>query len=186
VTLDRLWAGWRSAYIESTTDEDRDRDRDRDGDGAAGGDGCVFCRIVAGEVDDEEANVVWRGQRCLALLNAYPYTSGHLMVLPVRHVSELEDVVGEEASELWAAVTCAVRALKAAYRPEGVNVGINLGRAAGAGVPGHFHVHALPRWSGDTNFMTTVAETRVMPEPLSASGDKLRRAWPRDQGGAAP
>ena len=141
------------------------------------GEGCVFCRILTADLPDDETVVVWRGDRCAALLNAYPYTSGHLMVMPARHVGELEEL-GDEAVELWAAVTVGVRALKAAYRPEGINVGANLGRAAGAGVPGHFHVHLLPRWNGDTNFMTSVAETRVLPESLDATWAKLRAAWP--------
>ncbi|MDQ1397860.1 MAG: adenylyltransferase [Acidimicrobiaceae bacterium] len=165
--LDRIWAGWRSEYIESTGDADDDDD------GGGGGGGCVLCRVVA-----EGSHLIWRGDTTAVVLNAYPYTSGHLMVLPVRHVGELEEVVGDEAAELWGAVADAVRALKAAYRPEGINVGANLGRAAGAGVPGHFHVHALPRWNGDTNFMTAVAEARVMPETLSRSAEKLRSAWP--------
>lgn len=168
MSLDRLWAGWRSAYIESTVEPAPDAPD------------CVFCAILASGKPDSETHVLWRGERCAALMNAYPYTSGHLMVLPLRHVGELEDVVGDEGAELWGAVRSAVRALKAAYRPEGINVGANLGRAAGAGVPGHFHVHALPRWNGDTNFMTSVAETRVMPEPLSTSWEKLRAAWPSD------
>lgn len=138
----------------------------------------MFCRILDSGHDDAETKVVWRGRGVVALLNAYPYTSGHLMVMPVRHVGELEDVGPEEGAELWAAVTAGVRALKAAYRPDGINVGANLGRAAGAGVPGHFHVHLLPRWSGDTNFMTSVAEVRVLPESLDATWSKLRSAWP--------
>lgn len=165
MTLDRLWAGWRSAYIESTVEPAPDAPD------------CVFCAILDSAKPDAETRVVWRGERCAALLNAYPYTSGHLMVLPLRHVGELEEVVGEEGDELWETVRRAVRALKQAYRPEGINVGANLGRAAGAGVPGHFHVHVLPRWNGDTNFMTSVAEARVMPEPLSTSWEKLRSAW---------
>jgi ATP adenylyltransferase len=161
VTLERLWAGWRSAYVET----------------AGGDDGCVLCRILAAD-DDRKAHVVWRGERCAAVLNAFPYTSGHLMVMPVRHVGELDELDSDEASELWAAVTSAVRALKAAYNPGGVNVGLNLGLAAGAGVPGHLHVHALPRWNGDTNFMTSLAETRVLPEALEVSDEKVRSAWP--------
>jgi ATP adenylyltransferase len=162
VTLERVWAGWRSAYLLGSSEE-----------------GCVLCRLLA-DGDDAERYVVWRGQRTAAVLNAYPYTSGHLMVAPCRHVGDLEDLDADEASELWAAVSAAVRAIKAAYRPEGLNVGMNLGRAAGAGVPGHLHVHVLPRWNGDTNFMTTVAEARVLPEPLSDSWAKLRQAWPSD------
>ena len=166
MSLDRLWAGWRSTYIESTVEP------------APGAPDCVFCAILSSGKPDDETHVLWRGSHCAAILNAYPYTSGHLMVMPLRHVGELEAVVGEEGDELWEAVRRAVRALKEAYRPEGINVGANLGRAAGAGVPGHFHVHALPRWNGDTNFMTSVAETRVMPESLSATWEKLRAAWP--------
>jgi ATP adenylyltransferase len=123
--------------------------------------------------------VVWRDERCAVVLNAYPYTTGHVMVLPVRHVAELEDLDGAESGALWAAAVDAVAALKAAYRPGGVNLGANLGRAAGAGVPGHLHLHALPRWDGDTNFMTSVAEARVLPEALPTTWRKLRDAWPR-------
>jgi ATP adenylyltransferase len=157
----RLWAGWRSAYVESAAGQP---------------DGCVLCAITGSGADD--ADVIWRGTTCAAVLNAYPYTSGHLMVMPTRHVGELELLTAEETAELWAAVTDAVVALKAAYRPGGINVGANLGRAAGAGVPGHLHIHALPRWDGDTNFMTSVAETRVLPEALPDSLAKLRAAWP--------
>ena len=166
MTLDRLWAGWRSEYVETATSE------------PSGEADCVFCGILASGEPDDVTYVVWRGERCAALLNAYPYTNGHLMVLPVRHVGELEDLDDGERVEVWSAVTDAVRALKAAYSPDGLNVGVNLGRSAGAGVPGHFHVHCLPRWNGDTNFMTTVAETRVLPESLPASWEKVRAAWP--------
>lgn len=161
MTLERLWAGWRSHYVSSAAE---------DGDDAGG---CVLCRVLGAD-----SNVVWRGERCAAVLNAFPYTSGHLMVMPIRHVSELEEVEGEEAAELWAAVSDAVRSLKGAYGADGINVGINLGRAAGAGVPGHFHVHVLPRWSGDTNFMTSVAEARVLPESLDATFEKVKQSWP--------
>jgi ATP adenylyltransferase len=169
VTLERLWAGWRSDYVGSTA--------------AAGDDvaidACVLCRILASGEPAERTYVLWRDELCAAVLNAFPYTSGHLMVLPVRHVPELEAVDGRESAALWALLRDAVRALKAAYSPHGLNVGINLGRAAGAGVPGHFHVHCLPRWDGDTNFMTAVTETRVLPESLSATYARLSSAWPR-------
>lgn len=164
--LEHLWAGWRSEYVSAVGQE------------GPGDDGCVFCRIFESGLPDDETFVVWRGGRVIALLNAYPYTTGHLMVLPERHVGELEDLSVEEGAELWAAINAAVRALKIAYAPDGLNVGANLGRAGGAGVPGHFHVHVLPRWLGDTNFMTTVGGVRVMPEPLEATWEKLRTAWP--------
>ncbi|MHB1533953.1 MAG: HIT family protein [Acidimicrobiales bacterium] len=164
--LERLWAGWRGEYIEGVNDGPRPE--------------CVFCAILASGGTDASNHVVWRhpGGAVVALLNAYPYASGHLMVMPLRHVGELEDLDAEEASALWDGVTQAVRTLKVAYRPDGLNVGANLGQAAGAGVPGHLHLHVVPRWAGDTNFMTTVAEARVMPESLSVTGEKVRQAWP--------
>lgn len=165
MSLERLWAGWRTEYMESA------------GDAGPSDEGCVFCRILGSEQPDSATKVVRRSERVVALLNAYPYTSGHLMVMPLRHVGELEDL-DEDAPELWSTVTDSVRALKVAYRPEGINVGANLGRAAGAGVPGHFHVHVVPRWNGDTNFMTSVAEARVLPESLDATWARLREAWP--------
>jgi ATP adenylyltransferase len=166
VTLDRLWAGWRTEYVGATGEQ-------RPADG-----GCVFCRILSSGEPDEATKIVWRDDKVAVLLNAFPYTSGHFMVLPVRHIGEIEELEPVEATGVWAALTDGVRALKAAYEPDGVNIGANLGRAAGAGVLGHFHVHALPRWVGDTNFMTAGAELRVLPETLDATWEKLRRAWP--------
>jgi ATP adenylyltransferase len=166
-SLERLWAGWRSEYIERVTGSDSNGD-------------CVFCGIVSSRLPDEETHVVWRHPAgiAVALLNAYPYSSGHLMVLPVRHEPALEDLDEDEAPAVWQGIAEAVRALKAAYRPDGLNIGANLGRPAGAGIPGHFHVHVLPRWNGDTNFMTSVADTRVLPEALSVSAARIRKAWP--------
>ncbi len=163
--LDHLWAGWRTTYVESAAAS------------PTGGDS-PFTAILASGLPDTETHIVWRGHHCFAILNAYPYTNGHLLVMPYREVGELEDLRPEEHAELWAGATAAVRALKAAYRPDGVNMGVNLGRSAGAGVPTHVHVHVLPRWNGDTNFMTSTAEVRVLPEALSASAAKVRAAWP--------
>ncbi len=112
------------------------------------------------------------------MVNIFPYTSGHLMVMPCRHVGDLSALTDDEAAALMAMTRQATAAVQAAYAPDGINVGINLGRAAGAGVPGHLHVHVVPRWTGDTNFMTSVAETRVMPEPLSQTFERLHGAWP--------
>jgi ATP adenylyltransferase len=142
-----------------------------------GDDACVFCRILASGQPDETTYVLWRGERAFAILNAYPYTSGHLMVMPTRHIGELEVLDEDEAQEVFSGVRRAVAAVKAAFRPEGMNVGVNLGAAGGAGIPGHLHVHVVPRWAGDTNFMTSVAEARVLPEPLGETWQRLRAAW---------
>jgi diadenosine tetraphosphate (Ap4A) HIT family hydrolase len=168
--IDRLWAGWRIPYVES------------DGDGSSiprDPSLSLFEGIEQSGLPDEQTYILWRGARCFALLNAFPYTSGHLMVLPKRAVAELEQLDVDEHAELWTGVRDAVIAVKGAYRPEGVNVGINLGAAAGAGVPGHLHVHVLPRWMADTNFVTSIAEARVLPESLSSTWQKLAAAWPR-------
>jgi diadenosine tetraphosphate (Ap4A) HIT family hydrolase len=165
VSLDRLWAGWRSAYVASAS-------------ASPAGGASPFTAILASRLPDAETHIVWRGRHCFAILNAFPYTNGHLLVMPYREVGELEGLRPDEHAELWEGATEAVVALKAAYRPDGVNVGMNLGRSAGAGVPTHLHIHVLPRWNGDTNFMTSVAEVRVLPETLSASAAKVRAAWP--------
>lgn len=167
--FDQLWAGWRASYIESVT-SDAPRPEPP-------GEGSLFERLL--RLPDDEAFVVHRGDRCSALLNAFPYTNGHLLVLPNRAVRELDELDDDETMELWSIVRDAVTALRVAYRSDGVNVGMNLGDAAGAGLPDHLHAHVLPRWHGDTNFMTAVATTRVLPEPLDLSWQKLRTAWPR-------
>ncbi len=165
----RLWAGWRIPYIVADDDE---RAKGHD-DGLT-----LFEGIEQSGLDDSVAYVLWRGEHCFALLNAYPYTSGHLMVLPKRAAVALEDLDPVTFAELWDGVRMGVQAVKAEYQPDGVNVGLNLGRASGAGVPDHLHVHVLPRWSGDTNFITSVAEARVLPESLDDSWQRLRSAWP--------
>lgn len=169
--LARLWAGWRSTYIERVSDDAAELRRD-----AAGL--SLFERILAAPGPDEDAFVVRRGPEVSVVLNAYPYGSGHLLVLPNRAVADLAGLTGAEGAALWATVTDAVAAVRAAYAPDGVNVGLNLGSAAGAGVPDHLHVHVLPRWAADANFMTSVAETRVLPEPLADTYRKVTAAWP--------
>jgi ATP adenylyltransferase len=168
--LEQLWNGWRAAYVQSG--------------GALGGVGdddgrSVFTRILESGLPDEETHVVYRGERAFALLNAFPYSVGHVLVLPYREVANLEDLTPDEAAELWSVVTDAIVALKRAYAPEGLNVGINLGRPAGGSVSGHLHVHVVPRWTGDANFMTATANTRTLPEALPDTAAKLRAAWPR-------
>lgn len=168
--LEQLWAGWRRDYVVSTTDAER-RAVDVE---------CVFCRIAASGPPSVDNLVVWRGELSYAVLNAYPYASGHLLVMPLRHVGELDELTPEESAELWEGSRRAAAALGAAYDPDGINIGANLGRAAGAGIPGHLHIHVLPRWSADTNFMTTVAGVRVMPESLPSGWERLSAAWPHD------
>lgn len=165
--FERLWNGWRSTYVSSIPPAPD-----------AAGLGSIFTQILRSGLPDEETHIVHRGEHCFAILNAYPYGTGHTLILPYREVAELEGLEPAEATELWETVTAAVRAVKGAYRPEGVNVGINLGRPAGGSVSEHLHVHVVPRWTGDANFMTAVANTRTLPEPLADTASKLRRAWP--------
>lgn len=174
MSLDRLWAGWRTEYIDEVVEAGKG--------GLSAEHGSVFARILRavdeGLLTDESAHVVHRGDHAFAILNAYPYGTGHLLVMPYREVSQLELLTPEESADVWALVNDAVSAVKNAYRPDGVNVGFNLGRAAGAGVPTHVHGHVLPRWDADSNFMTAVAEARVLPEPLPVTWRKLVDAWP--------
>jgi ATP adenylyltransferase len=164
MSLERLWAGWRSEYVGSVGPPEEQVD-------------CLFCALK--DADDDEGLIVARDDEVFAVLNLYPYTSGHLMVAPRRHEADLERLAGAEAGALMQMTQRATAAVKSAYGPDGVNVGMNLGRAAGAGIPGHLHVHVVPRWVGDTNFMTSVAEARVMPESLDKTLDRLRVAWHR-------
>lgn len=169
--LARLWAGWRSSYIGRITTDDAEVRPDVEGRS-------LFERILGSGLPDHETFIVWRGATCFAVLNAFPYGSGHLMVLPNVAAPDLGDLPPDTAAELWVGVQQAVAAIRTAYAPDGVNVGINLGAGAGAGIPDHLHVHCLPRWSGDTNFITTIGETRVLNEPLAVSWTKLTEAWP--------
>lgn len=162
--LERLWASWRTEYVTKAVSSAHDSVD------------CVFCRLAeAGE--GEEAGVVHLGELTMCVLNAFPYGSGHLLVLPRRHEGDLLSLSEAESDELWRTARTAVAALEVAYRPAGINLGANLGEAAGAGIPAHLHLHCLPRWSGDTNFMTSIAETRVLPESLETTWRKVRSAW---------
>ena len=172
MSLEQLWAGWRRDYIVQATA------RERAGELVQGETDCVFCRLAASGPPSEDNLVVWRGELTFVVMNAYPYASGHVLVLPLRHTGSLADLTAGESTELWAATQSAVAAIEAAYEPDALNMGANLGRAAGAGLPSHVHLHVLPRWSGDTNFMTAVAGTRVMPETLQLSWKRLTDAWP--------
>jgi len=171
--VERMWAGWRAAYLDQLGDNAEEVRRPAAADGRS-----LFEAILSSGRPDEETFILWRGEHCFSLLNLYPYTTAHALVLPRRAVRDLEELEPAESGELWAAVRDCVVAVKAAYAPDGVNVGANLGAAAGAGIPDHLHVHVLPRWFGDTNFITTLAETRVIPEPLQVTWQKLRSCWP--------
>ena len=139
------------------------------------GSGCVFCTALAAG-DDRRALILHRGRRAFLILNAFPYASGHLMSVVTRHVGGLEEATPDELSESMQLVQAAVRALQTAYKPDGFNVGLNQGRVAGAGVLGHLHVHVVPRWNGDANFMPVIADTRVLPEALDVTYDRLKAA----------
>lgn len=171
--LDQLWATWRSLYVTASPDSRRalpgqDPDDDRS----------LFERILDADADESETFILVRGERCFAILNRFPYTSGHLMVLPNRAVAELEDLEPDEFDDLWELVRDGVVALKAALRCDGVNVGINLGRSAGGSQADHLHVHCVPRWVGDANFMAVVGGSQVMPVALVDTWQSLRDAWP--------
>ena len=165
MSLERLWAGWRASYVSDPKTGSTDN-------------GCVFCKLVAA-TDDAEALVLERTPETIVVMNLYPYGSGHLLVAPTRHAASFEDLTDEELEAVTHAQVRALRAIRSAYNPDGINLGVNIGRAAGAGVPDHLHVHVLPRWSGDTNFMTAVAEARVMAEDLETGYKKLKAAWGR-------
>lgn len=165
MSLERLWAGWRASYVSDPKTGTTDN-------------GCVMCKIVTA-TDDADALVLERTANTIVVMNLYPYGSGHVLVAPTRHAASFEDLTDEELVAVTQAQVRALRAIRAAYNPDGVNLGVNIGRAAGAGVPDHLHVHVLPRWSGDTNFMTSVAEVRVMAEDLRTGYEKLKAAWDR-------
>lgn len=155
--MDHLWSPWRYRYVSQALSDDE----------------CLFCRKAA-STDDKADHILYRGEHNYVLLNAYPYTSGHLMIAPYAHVATLEEAAAETLAEMMRLVQKAEAALRAVYRPGGVNLGMNIGRAAGAGVAGHIHMHVLPRWEGDVNFMTVVGETRVLPEDLDGTYARLR------------
>jgi ATP adenylyltransferase len=159
--MERLWAPWRLKYLEGPKDDDG---------------GCVFC--TKPELSDEDALIVHRGEHCYVVLNLYPYGSGHLMILPYRHVATPGELDGAERTELWELLHRSLQALEAALSAQGHNVGLNLGGAAGAGIADHLHVHVVPRWRGDVNFMPVLADVRVMPQLLEETRAALVAAWP--------
>jgi ATP adenylyltransferase len=157
--MDYLWTPWRYRYIANASKDDR----------------CVFCDALAAN-NDAEMLILLRGEKNFIILNRYPYTSGHVMVVPYAHVGELAAAEPETLAEMMRMAQRVQVALERTYRPQGFNLGMNLGRAAGAGITGHLHLHVLARWAGDANFMTVVGETRVEPEELSTTYERLRKA----------
>jgi ATP adenylyltransferase len=159
--LERLWAPWRMEYIGSASSQEEQ--------------GCIFCELPV-KNDDEATYILARQDHSFAILNKFPYNSGHLMAAPYRHVGNLEDLKDEESLDMAKLLGRCVEALKEAMQPNGFNLGMNLGQVAGAGIPDHVHWHVVPRWSGDTNFMPIIGETKVLPEQLRGTYDKLRRS----------
>lgn len=159
--MDHLWTPWRSTYVVHKGDPRT----------------CIFCSVGADPSKDPENLVVFRGALSFIILNRFPYTSGHLMVAPYEHVSRLAAASPETAAEIMRMARLSEEVLEQTYRPDGLNLGMNLGEAAGAGIAQHIHLHVLPRWGGDANFMTTVAHTRVMPESLPETYEKLKSAF---------
>jgi ATP adenylyltransferase len=160
--VDRLWSPWRYEYIASSDAANLETS------------GCVFCTLRDDPVNDEANFVIHRASHNLVVLNLYPYISGHLLIVPYEHVGELDAASKETTDELMDLTKRSQTALRDAYQPAGFNIGMNLGRSAGAGIVEHIHIHILPRWVGDTNFMSTVGNTRVIPEDLSSTYEKLR------------
>jgi ATP adenylyltransferase len=158
--MDYLWTPWRYAYV-STADKISD---------------CIFCDLLAAG-DDAKSRIVHRARHCFIVLNTYPYNPGHVMVVPYAHLDQLQKLPPEAAHEMMDLVQRMETVLRRLYTPDGVNLGMNIGRSAGAGVAGHIHMHVLPRWTADANFMTVVGETRVLPESLETTYEKIKGAF---------
>ncbi len=158
--MEPLWAPWRMEYV-----------------GQEPRPGCLFCRVIENPDDPDASLVVWRPQGAIVMLNKFPYNSGHVMVAPVAHKSDLADLSDEESADLMAALRRTLKVVRTELRPDGFNVGSNIGRVAGAGIPDHVHVHVVPRWGGDTNFMPVLAEVKVINEHVERTAEKLRRAF---------
>jgi ATP adenylyltransferase len=158
--LNHLWSPWRMNYIQNDKKEE----------------GCIFCKALI--IPDGVGNLVlYRGQAVYIILNRYPYTSGHMMIVPMQHTASLNELQPEARSEMIELTTISLDALYHAYQPQGYNLGMNLGEVAGAGIAAHIHMHIVPRWAGDTNFMSTTADTRVLPEALEITYHRLLDAW---------
>ena len=162
--MDHLWSPWRMKYIRRQKTPK----------------GCVFCDAVQKE-DKEDNLIVVRGERAFVILNRYPYTSGHIMIVPFDHVDTFERIDEETCAEVMFLIRQGISALDRIYKPDGYNMGANLGASAGAGIKNHIHFHLVPRWDGDTNYMTSIGGTRVLPEDLSETLKRLKNAWPKQE-----
>jgi len=158
--MDYLWTPWRYAYV---TNAEKTA-------------GCIFCQVLAAG-DDEKVRIAYRGEHCFVILNTYPYTSGHVMIVPYQHLDELQKLPLEAAQEMMGLTQKMEGVLRRLYQPDGVNVGMNLGKAAGAGVAGHIHMHVLPRWVADANFLTVIGEARMLPEALEVTWKRIKEAF---------
>jgi len=158
--MERLWAPWRMEYI-----------------GGEQRPGCLFCRVISDPTDPDADLVVWRPEGAIVMLNKFPYNPGHVMVAPQAHESTLEDLDDSESAALMSALRATLQVLRSVLRPEGFNVGANIGRPAGAGIPDHVHMHVVPRWNGDTNFMPVLDDVKVVPQALVQTAAQLRRSF---------
>jgi len=171
--IENLWAGWRGHYLSSLSKRSSNEASDvRE----SGSDPSIFTAILRSGLADEETYIVLRSDRVFVILNAYPYAVGHTMVLPYRQVADLDELSPDESHDLWRTVTIVCRAIRREYAPEGINVGLNLGPASGGSVNEHLHVHVVPRWTGDTNFLTVTANAKAIPEALDVTATRLRAA----------
>ncbi len=170
--IDNIWSGWRSEYLSNLPS------RSLDGDGfQRPASPSIFRQILESGATDEDAFIIHRGATVFSIMNAYPYSVGHVLVLPYRQVSDLGDLTSEESAEMWREVDVAIKVLRDVLRPDGFNVGLNLGPAAGGSVNEHLHVHVVPRWFGDANFTVSTASVKAIPEALDVTAARLRDAW---------
>jgi len=170
--VDQLWAGWRSEYVQQSAQDSKARRLGQDVPE------CILCELSK---EGKDHYVIARTETCFVVMNLYPYSNGHLMVVPLEHHQNLEDFSDEIRNDIMRLTNCATKILREVYSPDGINIGANLGEAAGAGIPGHMHMHILPRWIADIGFITTIANTRALPETLISSYDRIWNLWPENE-----